>query len=132
MYQVSKTPYGFHLTFGGHITQPEMEQWVKECQAALAKGPKSFSVLVDMRDLKPLPPEVRGVMEKGQEAFKKGGMARSAVVLHSAMLAMQFKNIAKESGIYAWERYVNTEENPDWEKRALGWVEKGIDPDLKV
>lgn len=132
MHQISKTPYGFHLVFAGHITSAEMELWVKESRESLAKQSKPFSVLVDMRELKPLPPEVRTIMEQGQEAYKKGGMTRSAVVLHSSMLAMQFKNIAKESGIYAWERYVNTEEHPDWEPLALGWVEKGIDPDLKA
>lgn len=131
MHRITPTPYGFHLLFSGHLDLAEMKAWVEASRAALAKAPKAFGVLVDMRELKPLLPEVRTVMEQGQEAYKKAGMSRSAVVLHSSMVAMQFKNIAKESGIYAWERYINTEGVPDWEARALGWVEKGIDPDAK-
>lgn len=56
-------------------------------------------------------------------------MQRSAVVLSNAILTLQFKRIAKETGIYEWERYIDASKNPNWEEIATDWLEKAIDPD---
>ena len=55
-------------------------------------------------------------------------MQRSCVILESAILTYQFKQIAQTTGIYAFERYVSSS-NPDWESTAVAWVKSGIDPD---
>jgi hypothetical protein len=129
MHSIIKKAYGFHLVFDGFITKSEMEQWVADAKTNLRGASKAFGVTIDMRGLKPLLPEVKTVMEEGQKEFKGAGMTRSAVILSSAMISMMFKNIAKESGIYQWERYINTEQTPAWESVAIAWVERGIDPD---
>lgn len=82
-----------------------------------------------MRDLKPLPGDAQEIMEQGQAAYKEGGMERSVVIVDSATTKMQFKRIAKESGIYDWERYVNAAETPDWREVGLAWIQDGVDPD---
>jgi hypothetical protein len=82
-----------------------------------------------MRNLKPLPPDAQASMEEGQKLYKQKGMERSVVILNSASLTMQFKRIAKETGIYEWERYVDASKTADWEKVGLDWVKKGVDPD---
>lgn len=128
MYRVEKAAYGFRITFGGLINKPEMERWVGESQAALENAPHSFGVLIDMRTLIPLAPDVREIMQKGQALFKKAGMHRSCVVLESAILTHQFKQIAKQSGIYASERYVSAS-TPDWERMAVSWIKDAADPD---
>lgn len=129
MFKIEQHPYGFFLTFGGFVPAGEMATWVAESRKALARAPKSFGVMVDMRTLKPLTPEAKAVMEDGQKLYKAAGMARSAVIVESALIAMQFKNIAKDTGIYQWERYLSAGSHPDWEHLALDWIERGIDPD---
>ncbi|MGB9500437.1 MAG: hypothetical protein ACKVE4_12015 [Dissulfuribacterales bacterium] len=42
---------------------------------------------------------------------------------------MQFQCIGKETGIYEWERYIDVSSSPDWERIAVDWISKGIDPD---
>jgi len=69
-------------------------------------------------------------MVAGQKAYMNKGMKRSCVILANSITAMQFKRLAKESGIYAFERYVDASAIPDWKKTALSWVKDGIDPDL--
>lgn len=128
MYKVETTNYGFRLTFGGNIRKPEIEQWVQESRAKLKNAPKSFGVLIDMRTLVPLTPEVREIMQQGQGLFKQAGMQRSCVILESAILTFQFKQIAQSSGIYAFERYVSASD-PNWEKAAVAWIKDGADPD---
>ncbi len=129
MYKIDKKDYGYLLTFSGIIDNEEMKKWVEDSKKALMGAPSSFGVVVDMRDLKPLSDETKKTMESGQKLYKEKGMARSAVILSSAILTLQFKRIAQESGIYQWERYINASKVTDWEKKAVDWVKNEIDPD---
>jgi len=102
---------------------------VDESKKALTDAPASFGVLVDMRGLLPLEPETKAVMEEGQKLYKMKGMSRSAVGVDSATLVLQFKRIAKETGIYEWERYFDASEDAGWEKAGVDWIEREIDPE---
>jgi hypothetical protein len=129
MYKIDKKDYGYLLTFSGMINLEEMSKWVEDSKKALTGAPSSFGVIIDMRDLKPLAADVKKKMEEGQILYKEKGMARSAVILSSAVLTLQFKRIAQESGIYKTERYINASKVSNWEKVASDWVKNEIDPD---
>jgi hypothetical protein len=130
MYKIEKKNFGFQLTFGDSVDMAGMTRWREEARTALVGAPKSFGVLIDMRTLKPggIQPDAQKVMVEGQGLFKKAGMERSCVVLQSATVTMQFERIARESGIYAFERYINAAQKPDWEAKAVGWIQKKVDP----
>ncbi len=129
MYKVEKKGYGYLLTFGDEITMAEMSNWVKLSEQALASAPAKFGVFVDMRTLKPLAPDAQAEMQRGQKLFKMKGMERSVVIVNSSVIAMQFKRIARETGIYDWERYISAADEANWEKKGVDWLEKAIDPD---
>ena len=65
-----------------------------------------------------------------QALYKEKGMQRSAVILNSKVTTMQFMRLAKESGIYAFERYLDASAMADWGKVAVAWVKDGVDPDV--
>ena len=131
MYKIAVTDYGYMLTFSGAMDRAEMEKWRVESKAILGQEKRvEFGVLIDMRDLRPLPADAQPVMEAGQELYKAKGMTRSCVILSSSIIALQFKKLAKESGIYAVERYIDATKAPDWEQKAIGWLTKKIDPDI--
>jgi len=129
MHKIERRTYGIRLTFAEMIDLDEMQRWVDEAKRALIDQRGSFGVLVDMRELKPLKPEVQAKMVEGQREFKLHGMERSAVGVASSIIAIQFKRLAQESGIYKWERYLDASQDPNWEKSAEGWISHGIDPD---
>jgi len=106
-----------------------MAAWVEASQAALAQAPQAFGVLVDLRGLKLLSNESKALMQDGQKRYQAAGMVRSAVIMDSMLLTLQFKSIAKETGIYAFERYLSAIKTPDWEQLALAWIVEGVDPD---
>jgi hypothetical protein len=91
---------------------------------------KTFGVLIDMRGLGPggLRPEAQSVMVEGQEMYRKAGMQRSCVILQSATVTMQFQRLARDSGIDSYERYINAAAHPDWQARAVAWIEKKEEP----
>ncbi len=130
MYKIERKTSGYLLTFGGVITKDEMKNWVTESKAALAKeASTSFGVIVDMRTLAPLPPDTQELMVGGQQLYKQKGLKRSVVVVNNNVTAMQFKRLAKDSGIYQWERYIDASSTSNWTNVAVSWVRDGIDPD---
>jgi hypothetical protein len=128
MYRIEKRSSGFVLTFGGLIAQPEMQQWFRESEQQLAGVTPPFGVIVDMRKLAPLMPDVQATMVAGQKLYKQAGMQRSAVVLDNAIVTAQFRRLAKESGIDAFERYLDGSSEHNWQQAAVNWVKLGIDP----
>jgi hypothetical protein len=130
MYKISKEKFGFQLTFGGSISLDEINRWHAEAKTATVGAPRTFGVLIDMRTLRPggIQPDAQAVMVDGQGLFKKAGMERSCVILESAAVTMQFERLARESGIFAFERYINAAAHPDWHAKALGWIEGKVDP----
>jgi len=129
MYIIEKKDYGYRLLFSGFIEEDEMKEWMNESEKVLTYQKSKFSTFVDMRELKSLPSESKIVMEKGQKLFREKGMERSVVILNSAITASQFKRIAKSSGIYKWERYINANSDENSEKTGKDWIITGIDPD---
>jgi hypothetical protein len=118
------------LTFGGFIQKEEMDNWLSESRKQLVGTLAPFGVVVDMRDLSPLPADAQAVMVSGQKLYKQAGMQRSAVILNNPITTAQFHRLAKESGIYAWERYLDASSEPRWREKAVNWTKSGIDPDL--
>lgn len=131
MYKIDKTDFGLKLTFSDSIHADEMEKWLHDAQTTLLSLKKPFGVVVDMRTLKPLKSDAQVHMETGQKLFREKGMERSVVILNDLITTMQFQRLARQTGIYQWERYLNTQTTPDWETQALKWVKDGIDPDKK-
>lgn len=129
MYKIDKKLYGYYLTFGGFIPKDEMDKWVKDSEKALAGQSGKFGVFVDMRTLKPLPPDSQESMKTGQKLYKTKGMQRSVVILNDSVTTMQFKRIAKETGIYEWERYIDASKTINWEQVGVDWIKDGKDPD---
>lgn len=132
MYQIDRTDFGLKMTFSDFITAEEMKEWLKEAETVLLSVEKPFGVIVDMRTLKPLQSDAQIHMEAGQKLFREKGMIRSAVILNDLITTMQFQRLARQTGIYKWERYINTHTTPDWEGQALEWVKNGNDPDETV
>ena len=129
MYKIERKTSGYFLTFGGMIDAAEMKNWLDESTKALATAQAPFGVIVDMRTLKPLASDAQEIMVKGQGMYKEKGMQRSAVVLNDAITTFQFKRLAQQSGIYAFERYIDASKDGEWTKTAVAWVKDGIDPD---
>jgi hypothetical protein len=128
MYAIERTLDGFKLTFGGIIPKSEMEAWVEESKKTLPLVDGKFSVVVDMRTLAPLLPDVQNVMVAGQRLYRTRGMTRSAVILDDTATTIQFQRLAKESGIDAWERYIDASTTPNWMRVAEAWCSDGTEP----
>jgi hypothetical protein len=132
MYRIETAPFGFRITIGGRVTLEEATEHLMESRQLLRVCAKPFGVLVDIRTLQPLADDVQAIIDETQRLYQRGGLERSAVVLDSAIMTMQFQRIAKDTGVYTHERYVDASKTPTWEQVALAWIRHGIDPDLST
>ncbi len=129
MYKVELTGYGIKLVFDGFMREEEIARWAAEFEEAVRTLKGNWGVLVDMRTLAPLPPESQQKMVDIQALARKSGMTRSVVILNDFITTMQFKRLAKQSGIYATERYIDASSVANWEQVGLNWITKEVDPD---
>ncbi|RKX28672.1 MAG: hypothetical protein DRP47_03685 [Candidatus Zixiibacteriota bacterium] len=132
MYNIEKKDYGYKLTFAGKVDKDEMARWLEEIEHILSKQPGSFTVLMDIQNLQPVSQIAQKFFRRGQMLLEKRGLTRSAVVLSGSTLAMQFKRLAVQSGIFDKERYVDIVNNPQWEEVSLGWLTESIEPDAFI
>jgi hypothetical protein len=131
MYCTTKVSFGFEVVLGGKISLDEIKQWRFESIRELVGAPKFFSVLFDLRDLRPgeLDPEVQELLADGRKLFKREGLLRSCVILDNPASTAQYKRRARESREYSHERYINAVADPQWRVKAIQWLENKIDLD---
>jgi hypothetical protein len=127
MYKIDRTDLGFNLTFAGDVTKAELEKWYEESEQVLTRQQGPFGVIIDMRTLAPLPPEAHGIMVRGQSMYRTRGMQRSCVILEDAITTIQFMRLARQSGIFKYERYIDASTHKDWLATARNWVEHGVE-----
>ena len=109
MYRTTRESFGFEVILGGKISLDQMKQWRFESVRALVSAPESFSVLFDMRELRPseLDPEVQELLTEGRQLFRREGMLRSCVILDNFASTALYKRRARGSKEYTYERYIN-------------------------
>jgi len=128
MFKIEKTDLGFYLTFAGDMTKPELQKWYEESEQVLTGQHGAFGVIIDMRTLAPLPHEAQAMMVLGQSMYRNHGMQRSCVILEDAITTIQFMRLARQSGIFKYERYVDASAHRDWLAIARSWVRDAITP----
>jgi hypothetical protein len=119
---------GFRLTFAGSLSKEEIELFTRESREVLKACSGGFGVVVDMRNLQTLSPEAKAALGKGQAVYQAKGLRCSAVLLQDSIVTLQLVRISRESGVYAFERYIDVSSDPLWKKHADDWVRSGIDP----
>jgi hypothetical protein len=128
VYKIDKTDLGFQLTFGGDMTEAELQTWYQESAGVLARMDTPFGVIIDMRTLAPLPIAAQTVMVKGQAMYRSCGMQRSCVILQDPITTIQFMRLARLSGIFKYERYIDASAHKDWRQAARDWVKDAVAP----
>lgn len=128
MYEISEKQGYVRINFSGRIGLEEMKEWLNEMRSAMSQPDPSGLIMIDLREMSVLPKEALAILETAQRAGNKSGLKRSAVIVKSAIIQMQFERIAKLTGIYTKERYISAETNPRWEKAAEAWILHGTEP----
>lgn len=129
MYRIEETGFGLRITFEGFLRQDEMKQWVREFREAISTKKGGFGVLVDNRKASVFPADAQEALYEGIHAAVEAGMEKNAVVVSNPINKIQADRIAKETGIHEIIRHIDASSDPDWERKAVEWITKGVNPD---
>jgi hypothetical protein len=130
MHKIEETSYGYRVTFDGFLQRDDAGTLLDSMRSTVKPRDGGFSVLVDMRTSRAFPVEAQEVVKQAILLCKEAGLERNAVVLNSAIAALQARRLARETGIEKDIRYIDASNEPEWERVAIDWLTDGIDPDL--
>lgn len=131
MYTMERTTYGLFIKVRDSLSKAEAEQWVKDLKAATTEINGEFGVIADLRQVLILSPESKDAVQAGEMYAREHGLVRSVIILGDEITAQQMKGIARCSGVYEWERYIDATGEPNWEQVAVDWILNAVDPDKK-
>ncbi|MBJ6762446.1 hypothetical protein JGU66_16875 [Myxococcaceae bacterium JPH2] len=124
-----RTEYGFRANASGYITPAEANAWFDDLRAKVAiKKGRPFGLMVDIRGQKANPPETQEIIKQAMGWLRQNGMVRSTVVLDSAVARLMMVRMAKQTGVYQWERYLDASKDTEWEAKAIDWIVHGHEP----
>ena len=129
MHRIEETSYGFRLTLEGFLQRDEAGELLAAMKSTVRPRNGGFAVLLDMRHSRAFPAEAQELIKEALVYCKDAGLERNAVVLNSAIAALQARRLARETGIEDDIRYIDAASEPEWERVAIDWLPAGIDPD---
>ena len=129
MYRIEETSYGYRVRFEGNLLRDDAGALLSEVRSLIQPRGTGFAVLVDLRSSRAFPAETQDILRAAIVHFKEAGMERNVCVLDSAIAALQARRMAREAGVAEGTRTIDVSSRPDWERAALDWLVRAIDPD---
>ncbi|MGE6758788.1 hypothetical protein D7X96_19295 [Corallococcus interemptor] len=124
-----RTEYGFRINAPGYITPAEAKVWFEDLRTKVSvKRGRPFGLMADIRSQKANPPETQEIIKNAMAWLRQNGMVRSAVVVDSTVARLMMVRMAKQSGVYEWERYIDASKDTDWEHKAIDWITNATEP----
>jgi hypothetical protein len=130
MHKIEPTGYGYRIVFEGFLQKDDLGSFLNEMKSTIRPRSGNFPVLVDMRKAQAFPAEAQEIIKQAMNYCRDAGMDRACVILSSPIAALQAKRLSKETGVDPDSRYIDASSRPDWEKIALDWLVRAVDPDV--
>lgn len=128
MYKIDEATYGFRITNSGQFSVFEAEEFKRDLLRRLSEHNQPFSLLIDIRNLIPLSPEVMSIMREVQLACRQMSLERVAMVMSSPVVRGQAQQVSFDTRTNPHDRYIDAARNPNWEKAAIDWLVDGVEP----
>lgn len=128
-YEIEPTQYGVLMAVTGFASPDDIAAMDRDLARVVRRLPEGFGIVLDMR-ASPAFSVAAAERLKGQlEVCRRHGMERGAIVLQSAIIALQARRITSEAGLLPRIRFLDASGDTGWERAAVAWVESGEEPD---
>jgi hypothetical protein len=126
--KVEETSYGYKVMFGGFLERNAAGALLSEIKSVIRPRGSAFALMVDMRESRAFAAEAQETLKLAILHCKDAGMERNACILSSAIATLQARRLGRETGVDETSRYIDASAEPDWERIALDWLLRAIDP----
>lgn len=123
MYELEETSYGVEVDLSGHMNMDEVESFCSEFDSTTAPLSTGWSVIADHRNLAALPDGADERFAQMMQRAMANNCGATAVVVDSAIAAMQQRRMRDEIGMEG-QKIINVEEADDWVREARTWVQE--------
>jgi hypothetical protein len=126
--KVEETSYGYKVMFGGGLLARDAAgALLSEIKRVIRPG-SPFALMADMRESRAFPAEAQEILKLVILHLRDAGMERNACILSSTIATLQARRLGRETGVDETSRYFDASAEPDWERIALDWLLRAIDP----
>lgn len=126
--RVEETSYGYRLRFGGFLERNAAGALLSEIRSVIRPRGAAFALMVDLRESRAFAAEAQEILRQAILHCKDAGMERNACILNSAIATLQARRLGRETGVDETSRYIDASADPDWERVALDWLLRAVDP----
>ena len=127
-YQVEATEYGVHVAVGGFVGADEIAAMDRDLERVVGRLTDGFGMILDMRASPAFSVEAAERLKRQLGLCRDHGMERGAIVLESAIMAIQARRIVSEVGLLPKIRFLEASGDDGWEEIAVAWAERGEEP----
>jgi len=121
------TPYGYRCEVISPLTAAEARGWFDDIKRIATKR-RTYCQLIDLRKTGTHPSDTSAVIQEIMKWNMANGLQRSAIVLSGAVMKMQIARMTRETAAASYERFFDPSSDPNWERKAMAWLERGVDP----
>jgi hypothetical protein len=126
MHRIEETPYGYRLGIEDFLGPDEADAMLSDLKVTLR--PRG-GLLIDLRRTRTLHPDAQEALKLAILHCRAAGMERAVCLLDSAIVRLQTRCLARDAGLEDAVRSLDVSSQADWEKAALDWLGRGIDPE---
>lgn len=91
MYAIEHRAYGIKITLAGHLGARDLERWLVDLRTLTTDLIDGYGVVVDARDLDPLPDEAVTIFASAIQILQARGALRADVVANDPGLVAQLE-----------------------------------------
>lgn len=128
-YEIEPTEYGVRMAVTGFASPDDIGAMDRDLARVVRGLPEGFGIVLDMRASPAFSIEAAERLKGQLDVCRRHGMERGAIVLQSAIIALQARRIVSEVGLLPRIRFLDASAGGGWEEAAVAWVEDGREPD---
>jgi hypothetical protein len=121
------TPYGYRSTVVSPLTAAEARTWFDDIRR-IVRTKRTYCQLIDLRSTGTHQSDTSAVIQEIMRWNMANGLQRSAIVLSGAVMKMQVSRMTRTTAAETYERFFDPSSDPNWESKAMAWLERGDDP----
>lgn len=127
-YTILETKYGIYLQLKDKWCYHDIKDTIKDFVVIVNRLKNEFSIILDLRDIAPICPEVARVLTYAKAYLLGKGLKRTAIIYSTSATIMHLmENFAELSHDYN-EKHISSLVNKNWKEIAENWVINGVEP----
>lgn len=125
---IEKTDYGIYFKFSGKLCLHDIQEWYTQVKSISDTLSKEFSVILDLRSVKPLCYDAARMLTYGRAYLAGRGMIKIAIVYDtSATIIELMKSFSELNQNRNVEKHFLSTMNSNWHSQAIAWIKYGIE-----